>query len=231
MGYRERPGVLPATVVWQRTVDSVPVTSAILPDGCLDLLWDGSRLVVAGPDSAARRHTSEPGARYVAIRFAGGTGPAVLGIPAQRLRDQTPDLDAVLAPRELQGLLERVAADPAAALEQWVLRRAADRPPDPIGLATLRLLRAGAPVAVTAERLGLSSRQLHRRCLDVFGYGPQRLARILRLRRALDRARTGAPLAQVAAECGYADQPHLAREVQALTGTTPSRLLAELARR
>jgi AraC-like DNA-binding protein len=88
---------------------------------------------------------------------------------------------------------------------------------------------AGTPVAAMAERAGLSARQLHRRCLPLFGYGPRRLARVLRLGRALEAARKGTPLAQVAAGCGYADQAHLSREMRALAGATPAGLLQELA--
>jgi AraC-like DNA-binding protein len=77
--------------------------------------------------------------------------------------------------------------------------------------------------------LGLSERQLLRGCLPLFGYGPRRLGRILRLNRALAAARAGQPLAEVAAGTGYADQAHLTREVRALAGATPTELLAEMA--
>ena len=82
-----------------------------------------------------------------------------------------------------------------------------------------------------ADHLGLSTRQLHRRCIPIFGYGPRRLTRILRMGRALEKARAGTPLAQVAAACHYADQAHFCREVRTLTKTTPARLLQELNRR
>lgn len=128
-------------------------------------------------------------------------------------------------------LAERVAVDPAAVLEAWAFERAASREVDPLGPQVLEMAATGTPVAVMADQLGLSARQLHRRCLPVFGYGPQRLARVLQLGRTLDEARTGTPLAQLAADCGYADQAHLSREVRALAGTTPTALLRELGRR
>jgi AraC-like DNA-binding protein len=196
----------------------------VLPDGCLDLIWDGGRLFVAGPDSTARRHLSAAGTSYAALRFAGGTGPQLLGIPAHHLLDQTPDLAEMWNPHAVRRLTARVAPDPGRALNDWLIERAAQRPLDPWGSRVLALTRAGLPVAAIAERIGISPRQLHRRCLPVFGYGPARLARITRLGAAITRMRAGAALAEVAAQCGYADQAHLCREVRALVGTTPTAL-------
>lgn len=47
------------------------------------------------------------------------------------------------------------------------------------------------------------------------------LRRVLRLRRAVDLLRAGVAPAEVAARAGYADQPHLSREVRALAGRSP----------
>jgi AraC-like DNA-binding protein len=90
--------------------------------------------------------------------------------------------------------------------------------PGPWRAAVVAALARGRGVAQTAWEVGLSERQLRRRSLAVFGYGPKTLARVLRMRRALGLARGGAPLAEVAARCGYADQAHLAREVKDLAG-------------
>ncbi|NEC53493.1 helix-turn-helix domain-containing protein, partial [Actinospica acidiphila] len=89
---------------------------------------------------------------------------------------------------------------------------------DPLLTRLVAALDAGRPVAGTADSLGLGARQLHRRSLAAFGYGPKTLARILRLRRALALAYAGVPFAETAARAGYADQPHLSREVRSLTG-------------
>ncbi|CAG6399478.1 hypothetical protein SCOCK_910011 [Actinacidiphila cocklensis] len=48
---------------------------------------------------------------------------------------------------------------------------------------------------------------------------------MLRLQRALAMARTGTPFARVAADAGYADQPHLSREVRSLAGIPLRELL------
>jgi AraC-like DNA-binding protein len=215
-------------VLWERDVGPAPGPTRILPDGCLDLLWDGRRLTVAGPDTAARWHASPPGTRYAALRFSGGTGPAMLGVPADELRDQTAYLDELWPTAEARALSEQVAADPVAALMDFAVRRAAAlEPVEPLGSRVLSMAAHGTSVAEMADRLGLGVRQLHRRCLPLFGYGPRHLSRVVRLNRALEAARVGTPLAAVAAGCGYADQAHLSREVRDLVGTTPSDLLRE----
>jgi len=93
-------------------------------------------------------------------------------------------------------------------------------PADPLVGALVAQARAGRPVTGMAERAGLSQRQLLRRCLPAFGYGPKTLARILRAQRALALARSARRpgFAEVAVAAGYADQAHLSREIRALTG-------------
>lgn len=214
-------------VLWQRTIDSAPEGTPIMPDGCLDLLWDGDHLFVAGPDTATRWHRSPAGKTYVAVRFSGGLGPTLLGVPADELLDRTPNLEELWPSRQVRVLTERVEVDPVAALEAWVVKRAARCVQDPLGPRVLAMAVAGTPMAVMADRLCINPRHLYRRCLPAFGYGPRRLARVLRFQRALGEIRRGAPLAQVAAACGYADQAHLSREVRSLAGTTPTGLLGE----
>jgi AraC-like DNA-binding protein len=224
--YRERPAGVEGVVLWRREARTGDVTR-ILPDACLDLIWVGSALVVAGPDLRARLHEESAPTAFVALRFSAGIGPALLGVPAADLRDTSPRLDELWPAAAARELAERVAADPVAALEGWLLSAVADHEPDPLGARILALASAGASVTATADAVGLGVRRLHRRSLALFGYGPQHLVRVKRLERALARARRGTPLARVAAEAGYADQAHFARDVRDLAGTTASELLGQ----
>jgi AraC-like DNA-binding protein len=191
----------------------------------MDLLWNEGRLLVAGPDTRAYVTGGTP-STWTGLRFPPGTAPAFLGVPAHELRDLRVELADLWPPSEVRRLRGRVARspDPATALEEIALERAA--PPDPVLRTLVTSLDAGRPVAVTADELGLGARQLHRRSLVAFGYGPKTLARILRLRRALALARAGVPFAETAARTGYADQAHLARDVRELAGLPLGRLLA-----
>nr|WP_079193815.1 helix-turn-helix transcriptional regulator [Streptomyces sp. CB02923] len=211
-------------VVWAKREPggAVRAPQRVLPDGCTDLLWWGGRLTVAGPDTTAYTPVARPGATVVGLRFAPGQGPAVFGVPAHVLRDLRVPLEE-LWPR---GLVDRLSAmvagtgSPGRVLEEIAVRRLREAagPADPARKVIAGALGGGRSVAEVARTVGVGERQLHRRCLDAFGYGPKTLARVLRLVRALELARGGMPYADVAARAGYADQAHLAREVKALAG-------------
>ncbi|MEU2296082.1 helix-turn-helix domain-containing protein [Streptomyces antibioticus] len=225
--YEERPSRLTGAVVWTNTPSPGPGTSAtqpVLPDGCMDLLWHEGRLLVAGPDTRAY-HPDGPPTPWTGIRFFPGTAPALLGVPAHELLDRRVELTDLWPAAEVRRLTARIAAapHPTTALENLALDRAA--PPDPPLRRLVTALAAGRPVATIADELDLSGRQLHRRSLTAFGYGPKTLARILRLQHALALAREGVPYADTAARSGYADQAHLARDVKEFTDRTLGALL------
>ncbi|MEU4357426.1 helix-turn-helix domain-containing protein [Streptomyces virginiae] len=210
---------VPGAVLWQVEGGA----GVVLPDGCMDLLWAGGRLLVAGPDTGPHPAGEVHAGAVAGIRLAPGTAPALLGVPAHVLRDRRVALADLWPAREVRRLTGLVAAygDPRAGLEAVARARAADTgPADTLAAEVVARLRAGQPVAAIAAAAGLGERQLHRRSLDAFGYGPRKLGRILRLRRALALADGGLPYAEVAHAAGYADQAHLAREVRALAGTT-----------
>ncbi|WP_030752370.1 helix-turn-helix domain-containing protein [Streptomyces sp. NRRL F-5135] len=240
--YEERTSRVDGAVVWTRTVEprtpgaapaggtggAAPV-HPVLPDGCMDLLWIGGGLLVAGPDTRAYVPPRElAGAHCAGVRFAPGTAPAFLGVPAHELRDRRVALADLWSPAEVRPLVARLesAADPATALESVALtaakrrRPAGTAPPDRVVRAVVDSLDGGRTVAATADAVGLGARQLHRRCLDAFGYGPKTLARVLRLQRALAFVRAGEPFAVAALAAGCADQAHLARETRDLAGLT-----------
>ena len=76
-------------------------------------------------------------------------------------------------------------------------------------------------------------RQLHRRSLWSFGYGPATLARLLRLQRFLAIGSISGLSAQclilgrLAVDAGYSDQAHLTRECRTICGLTPVELLGQ----
>ncbi|GGW64059.1 AraC family transcriptional regulator [Streptomyces lucensis JCM 4490] len=226
--YTERASRLTGAVVWTNTPAGADAGARpVLPDGCMDLLWSEGRLLVAGPDTRPYL-PGGPARTWAGVRFFPGTAPALLGVPAHELRDRRVELADLWPADRVRRLRDRVgaAADAATALEDVALdRAAATGAPDPLLRRLVECLDEGRAVSATAAELGVGARRLHRRCLGAFGYGPKTLARVLRLQRALALARSGVPYAETAARAGYADQPHLAREVRELAGRPLGELL------
>jgi len=203
--------------VWE----SVSSGGLILPDGCVDLVWGGDRLVIAGPATQAARAGVAPGVEVFGVRFRLGAAGAGIGMPAAELADLSVDAEEVLG----RGVSERVAEGGLPALVALVRERL--QPVDPLTrAAALAMARPETRVAELGRQIGLSERQLRRRFLDAVGYGPKTLARILRFQHFLQLSRSGDDLARLALDAGYADQAHLTREARRLSGRTPAELVA-----
>jgi len=226
--YREQPVPAPwralAECVWTSAAPVAPEVVDVLPDGCMDLVWSGADLFVAGPDTAPNPYTRAAGLAATGLRFRPGVLPALLDTPAAALRDARVPLTALhpaLARRAVAAI--EAGSDPAAVLPA-LSARLPGRAPEPGVRAVAARLSRGASAADTADALGWTTRTLHRRCLAAFGYGPATLRRVLRFRRALALLGGGVAPAEVAARAGYSDQPHLSREVRALAGAAPAQL-------
>jgi AraC-like DNA-binding protein len=204
----------------------------VVPDGSADIMWrDDSGTVtiqVAGPDTEAQLAALAPGSQLVGIRFAPGAANVVLGIPMDELRNQRVPLTEVWGP-VAEELAEQVAESdrPEQALAAVVEKRITESPDATAAAIARRLEFAAGPgvVADLAADVGLSERQMQRRCRTAFGYGPKTLQQVLRFQRALRLARAGGRLADVAAVVGYADQAHLARDTRRLAGVPLTDLL------
>ena len=121
--YSERTSAVAGVTVWTRVADGS--SSWILPDGCIDVLWDGRQLTVAGPDTTAYRANPPYGTPYAALRFASGVAPTILGVAADGLRDQRPGLADVIGEDDTDWLAASLLAtdDPSSELERWSIGR------------------------------------------------------------------------------------------------------------
>jgi AraC-like DNA-binding protein len=136
-------------------------------------------------------------------------GVYVLPDPGRLERVSCRDPYAALAEAE-----EVKHAKPSRTSELWL-----DRLAEALGEEPAR------PIAALAEDYRYSSAHLSRAFRNRFGIAPVTFRREQRLRRALRLlSESDQDLCDIAAECGYADQPHMNRELKQLTGVTPQRL-------
>jgi AraC-like DNA-binding protein len=255
-GYRQR-GVPPArhrglpspylTLIF--TLDE-PLTIAAHPDpgqppGEFSTLLGGLH---SAP--ALITHAGAQSGIQVALRPLGAR--ALLGLPAGELAELDVPAEAVLGAvcAELRDRVRAAAGWPErfAVLDEILLRRVAAagarRPdalrPDAAGpevsWAWRQLFRAGGALRISelAAGTGWTGRHLTSRFRAEIGLTPKAAARVIRfdrtrklLVRNLTEATPGSRLADLAADCGYFDQAHLAREFRALAGCPPSQWLAE----
>lgn len=213
--------------MWQRE-GGEPVR--VVPDGCIDIVWieDGGTQIV-GANTTAFVVDLPAGTRVAGARLRPGAAPPLLGIDGIEMRDGRAPIEDVWDDdgRRLAWHLDE-AGDPVSTLLAALAARARGAaPPDPlVRAAVARLDERAGPVGAIARELAVSERQLRRRVETAVGYGPKRLARVLRLRRALAAAHAGTELGRVAAEAGYADQAHFTHECRALAGVPPSVVVA-----
>jgi len=157
-----------------------------------------------------------------AYRFFGG---AVVDLAARMV-----DIGDVLG-HEGRQLRERMGATHCwqhrfDLFEDFIASRANHLPSPEITFAYRRLARTagGARITALAGEIGWSRKHLVDRFRSELGLSPKSVARLIRFHSACRLAQTEATQgwAGIAAESGYSDQAHLAREFAALAGESPT---------
>ncbi len=238
-------GVVSAVWIQRVAPDAPPYTHRTVPNGSVELVCRvGADAELVGPRTGPVVSVLASGSVVVGARLRPGVGPFLLGAPPAELSDRTIAADELWG-RAARALGERVAAAEtpelaAAVLEQQLTHRLlVAGSPDPLVAEAVRRLMPWQDhdVGSLPEQLSISERQLRRRVHEATGLAPKTLHRILRFQGFLALAqlalhRRGTPVAhglgRLAADAGYADQSHLARECRRLTGLSPRTFLREI---
>lgn len=173
------------------------------------------------------------GACCVQVNFTPLGARRFFSRPMSELTDSMVVLDDVLGP-EGMALRERLGNTPdwtarfdlAEAFVAGRLAKAREMQVE-IAWAYDSIIASGgrARISSIADNLGWSRKHLAASFSDAIGVGPKTLSRIVRFNRALGLSRQQASnWADIAADCGYADQAHLVREFRDLAGETPTAL-------
>jgi AraC-like DNA-binding protein len=229
------------TSIWIQQVprNAPPFRHRTAPNGSAEIVCQVDRVpAIIGPQTGPDEYVVPPGTVVVGVRLRPCALAAVIGIPAVELVDHSVRLDDLCGTRAA-AIGEMVAnaksaVGSAAVLEAGVLALLTeDSVPDPVVAGAVRRLQQGnvRDVASLAAAIGISRRQLRRRCEAAVGLPPKPLHRILRLQRFLALTRrhdlAHRNLALLAAQASFADQSHLSRECLRLTGRSPGTALHE----
>lgn len=234
-GYREiapHPALRPFVECFWLRRDPAPAVQEILPDGCVDLLFDATAEQAFLIGAMTRPHAFTPAGPVdlVAVRFHPGGARLFVRDGLAQFTDGRLDLDQ-LGPWGRTTAAAVGSAAPGsrvAALQAELLGRLPCGHGDGIdaALAELRSAPAAFRVDRAAMAAGVSRQWFARAVQGRTGLAPKELQRILRLRAVLPALRGTGRLAAVAAAGGYADQAHLCRDARAIAGLPPGQLRA-----
>ncbi len=236
--------------LWTHQAADVRTTHLVVPDAAVSLCFmgpragdgsaSGARLRIIGPVNRPHAFEPPPGHRMDSVRIKLEWCRLLLGVAPWEHMDAVPlytDVRSDLA-APLEARLARTTSSPDAlrVMMDFLRARLSAQPertkrigPLLVAVASMRHRMSQPRIAELAATLRMSDRHLRRLMTDETGVSPRRFARIQRLHALLRSADAAArpAWAELAFQHGFADQPHLIREVQDLVGMTPARLHAE----
>jgi AraC-like DNA-binding protein len=218
---------------WVRwTVDS-PTLAETLPHPSIHVVFEGARAEVAGVCTGRFSRRLEGDGWVFGIKFRPASFRQLLHAPVASLTDRVVALGAVLGD-EAAALGRAVLAAPTvedklAVAETFFAPRLTPLAPQTEQLRDLVERVAEDRSLVRAEHLAalldLDLRTLQRRFREHVGVSPKWVIQRYRLHEAAERLKAAAPpsLVSIAADLGYADQAHFARDFKRVVGRTPAR--------
>ena len=227
-------------VLWSARWDlrgQAPHVTELLGDPCVHFVFEdggphaGNRLVGVWTRLWRRQLDGKGFVRGVKLRA--GAMRAFVEVPAFRLSNRIVPLTAVFddSALELERAVLAVDGDEEAfaLFQEWLCDRRIGAVADQVSFATALVERIAKDADITSvERLaavsGLGQRALQRLFREFVGASPKWVIRRNRLQEVALRIERGqAPtLAALAAELGYTDQAHLARDFKSVVGKSPS---------
>ncbi len=218
------------SVTW-RLPPGVEQARSTLPHPSIHVFQEGREARVVGVNRGRYTWTLRGEGRVFAAKFRPGAFRGLWGRSVTELTDRTLPLAEVVGQARAKAYGEalwaaasdddriRIATEffaavlPPPAANARLLRELVDAVATDRSITTVEALRA---------RSGLHLRELQRWFRDAVGISPKWMIQRYRLHDALTALEAGTgTIAAVAADLGYADQAHFARDFKALVGLTP----------
>ena len=224
-----------------------PVTTRVLPDNCIDILWQDVAPLgkVAGMMSRPHHVAVALPVRTVAVRFLPGAARAFFDLPLAELQDGHPALPDLWPRHEAEALAAalwehdhptRVRLDTIerALCARLHARAAASTSADRLArAAVVRMEAAAGTVRIDdlAAALGVTRQHLALLFRERVGLPAKTFAMVCRFRRAHAALRAcdghagAVDWAALAGDCGYYDQSHLIHAFRQFADATPQAFL------
>ncbi|MFT3712639.1 MAG: helix-turn-helix domain-containing protein [Archangium sp.] len=205
-----------------------------LPHPSIHVVWEGDAVEVVGVVTGRYTRVLEGESRAFAAKFRPGAFHGVLGSSVSALTDRIVSLGEVVGAkraRRYRDALRAARDDHARVVVATEFFSALVPEPSADAELLAGLVQAATvdrtvtTVEALRERAGMHLRELQRWFREAVGISPKWMIQRYRLHEALlalEKKGRDVPLAQLAAELGYVDQSHFARDFRALVGVAPS---------
>ena len=221
------PGIWPTLCFHYRVPPSIsfrhqPTTVAH------DWVQPGRYRITGAQSRAVRLRPSGP-IGGVMVRLRPATAARLTRCEMSTFQDSAFSLEDVFDAVSLSLLAEQLAEASdfrarIAAVEMLLLRYLKDDRSDEVISGAVRYLRRdpGLSISALASKFDCSERHFSRQFHRSIGTSPKQFARIVRIGKTISAARGPATdWAAVALSCGFADQPHMIKEFNAMVGRPP----------
>ncbi len=218
------------------SADSAPIPFEIFPDGRISLLYRRNKrlnlnlLLVKGLGLEAFHTKVFADDLHWGVKFSPASSAKILRCDPKTIPTQ-PMANNKLMPHLTQGLLRKLGKcknfqESVSIFENMLRNLQIEKSEVDSKIAkAVELIEESsgeAKISEIAESVNLSARQLERRFRKNSGMTPKQFSRVYRLRAtAINLIETDINWASRAAELGFTDQAHLARELSSLTGRSP----------
>ena len=213
-----------------------PLRREVLPDPSVNLSVEPMGCLLHGPGAGRSLHELTGVGMVIGTKFRPGGFSGFCPGPVSALRGRAltltdafgsagSQLDVTLATRvDIEAILEAITTFLRA-------HRPAPDPHQTLAMDVVAAMRSAAPgtqVRDLAAGFGISTRTLQRLFAEHVGVSPKQVLQRFRRQLATDRLReeSASNLSRLAAELGYFDQAHLARDLRETLGRGPSGLRA-----
>jgi AraC-like DNA-binding protein len=213
-----------------------PVREEVLPDPCVNLSVEPAGRFLYGVGRGRSLHQLEGKGMVIGTKFRPGGFSGFRPGPVSELSGRVLTLPEAFGSAGAGLDLALVQAPDVPAIVDAVSQflRARRPPPDPERALVMEIVEAmreatpGARVAGVAARFALTPRALQRLFAEHVGTTPKQALQRFRRQHAVDRLSHGScgNLARLAAELGYFDQAHLARDFRTTLGRSASVIAA-----
>lgn len=230
--------------LWIATTNEKEITSKILPDGCVDIVFDldkqnhlssKSKIRISGMMTKFKIVTSRKNSKTLGIRFKTGKFKAITNLPLSEIKDTTTNASNIF-PQLNNSLLDELASKKHDLEKLQLINRflsaeinGADLMANSLEYSVCKSIQTNykhLDLSEIAKLNCISLRQLERRFKASIGVTMKEYHSIIRFNKTKNyiAKNPNLSLLNIAFDHGYFDHSHLSKEIKKMSGVNPSQL-------